>query len=84
MTQVQIGKVRAGTLGRDEGIYIGRIPGPKGVRSRWQNPYRIGHDGSRSGVLKLFEQRALPTYKKEDFEELKGMTLLCHCADGEA
>ena len=37
-TQGEIAQVRSGTLPMSAGVYIGRVPGPMGVLSKWANP----------------------------------------------
>ena len=48
-------------------------------RSMWANPYKIGVDGSREGVVNLFRRYAKEKFVERDLKELRGKTLLCHC-----
>lgn len=54
-------------------VFIGRP-------SKWGNPFKIGKDGTRSEVIKKYEQwiRTQPNLLK-DLIELKGKTLGCYC-----
>ena len=54
-------------------VYIGR-PGP------WGNPFVIGRDGTRNGVIARYSAwvRAQPALMAR-LGELRGMTLGCHC-----
>lgn len=51
-------------------IYIGR-------GTPYGNPYRIGKNGSRKDVIKLFKLKTLPFL---DVSDLKGCDIVCHCA----
>lgn len=53
-------------------IYIGRP-------SKWENPYRIGVDGTRKQVIEKYRTMILNSTLKNDLEELKGKTLGCWC-----
>ncbi|RUX60130.1 DUF4326 domain-containing protein [Mesorhizobium sp. M7A.F.Ca.CA.002.12.1.1] len=52
-----------------DAVYIGR-------GSKWGNPFVIGQDGTREGVIKLYELHCLPGL---DVSELKGKHLVCFC-----
>ncbi len=55
-------------------IYIGRP-------SKWGNPFSIGKDGTRSEVIKKYEDYILSNPKLlKDLHELKGKTLGCWCS----
>ena len=67
---------------RPEYEYIGRenltykIPA-----SKWHNPYKIGPENSRMGVLEKYEQYILLNNGlKNELSTLKGKTLVCWCA----
>ena len=71
-------KITAG--GKEDLVYVGRGSHRWGVPcSRWANPFRIGVDGTRRGVMKLYEDMAVRTFGKEEVAQLRGKTLLCHC-----
>ena len=68
---------RGEALGQQE-VYIGR--GSRGrAASKWCNPFKVGRDGTREGVINLFRLRTVPSFTDSDWEELRGMTLRCHC-----
>jgi len=55
-------------------IYIGR-------GSKWGNPYRIGIDGNREDVIKMYENYLLGyTDLMNSLEDLKDKILGCYCA----
>ena len=54
ITKEELTKVRLGIPLEADKIYVGRTVGRGGKRSMWANPFRIGVDGSRAGVLKLY------------------------------
>jgi hypothetical protein len=62
-------------------VYIGRGVCPKtGVRSKWGNPYRIGEDGDRAEVIRLYREYVLGnTDLLVSLEELRGKRLGCWC-----
>lgn len=68
------------------GVYIGRACPSKGLKgSPFRNPYRIGMDGNRKGVLRQFEEYFLKRVRgdKDFLDEvvaLEGKTLVCWCA----
>lgn len=49
--------------------------------THWGNPYKIGRDGDREQVLKLYAARAYGSYAGDPtyFEPLIGKRLACHC-----
>lgn len=58
-------------------IYIGR-------GTKWGNPFRSGIDGTRTEVIKLYEEYLLSKLNKGDIKldellELKGKRLGCSC-----
>lgn len=54
-------------------VYIGR-------GSKWGNPFKIGRDGSRKGVIALYRQWLPTNYKlMNDLMELDGKILGCFC-----
>jgi len=54
-------------------IYIGRP-------SKWENPFKIGVDGTRSEVIKLYEEYVRNNkYLMESLPELEGKILGCWC-----
>ena len=59
-----------------EAIYVGRP-------SKWGNPYRIGKDGSRTEVIKLYRYylaMANLGHTTLNLGELRGKDLICWCA----
>jgi hypothetical protein len=69
---------------RDEhDVYIGRaMPGRKA--SEFQNPFRIGKDGTRPEVLQKFRQHLLQMLERDPsaadrLRQLKGLRLGCWC-----
>lgn len=71
---------------RRAGLY-GKIP--EGARfvgrpSRWGNPFKIGPDGTRDGVIELYRRALLAgelSVSVEDVRrELRGRDLYCYCA----
>lgn len=52
-------------------VYIGRP-------SKWQNPYKIGKDGTREEVIEKFVENILPILLPNIWE-LKGKVLGCWC-----
>ena len=57
------------------GVYIGRP-------SKWGNPFVIGADGSRTDVVRKFEEylKSNPLLMEAAKRELKGKNLVCFCA----
>jgi hypothetical protein len=57
------------------GTYIGRP-------TKWGNPFIIGPDGTRSDVVRKFEEyiMANPALMEAAKKELKGKDLICFCA----
>ena len=55
-------------------VYIGRP-------SKWQNPFKIGKDGTRLEVIEKFRDYAMnnPKLIKEAKKELRGKILGCWC-----
>lgn len=53
----------------DDAVFIGR-------GSSWGNPFIIGRDGTRSEVIKKFEEKILPNL---DLTKLIGYDLVCYC-----
>ena len=53
-------------------VYIGR-------GSKWGNPYKIGKDGTREEVIRLYEQYIRNSNLIDEIEELDGLTLGCYC-----
>ena len=67
----------------DDVLYVGR--GGRGVPpSKWGNPFKIGKDGTRAEVLRLFRVHFQEKNMAKDLGELAGKDLLCHCGPGEA
>lgn len=56
-------------------VYIGRP-------SKWGNPFKIGRDGSREGVIALYKAHleCRPDLVADAKKELKGRDLICWCA----
>lgn len=52
-----------------EAVYVGR-------GSPWGNPFRIGRDGTRKGVITKFKNEVLPGL---DVTALRGKDLVCYC-----
>jgi Domain of unknown function (DUF4326) len=62
-------------------VYCGRGSHKLGLpRSKWANPFRIGHDGTREQVIAK-HRSWLPTqpHLMAALAELRGRTLGCHC-----
>jgi len=61
-------------------VYIGRKHPRFPAGSKWQNPFKIGKDGTREQVLEKF-RLWLPKQKHliANLEELRGKTLGCWC-----
>jgi uncharacterized protein DUF4326 len=62
-------------------------PLPKGSKlvarpSRWQNPFKIGEDGTREEVIRKYRTHVLAKIKSSelDVSELRGKNLVCYCA----
>lgn len=57
----------------EDAVYIGR-------GSKWGNPFRIGPDGSRDGVIQKYRDyiQARPDLLNS-LDELKGKALVCFC-----
>lgn len=53
-------------------IYIGRP-------SKWENPYKVGVDGTRKEVIAMYKEMLLNSPLLNDIEELRGKTLGCWC-----
>ena len=60
-----------------EGVYVGRP-------SVWGNPYKIGIDGDREEVIKLYKRYLEASGLSLKVPELRGSLLRCHCGDGQA
>ena len=59
--------------GSPDEVYIGR-------GSKWGNPYKIGIDGDRAKVIKLYKGYIVKkSIIHTDLEELRGKTLVCYC-----
>ena len=62
-----------------DAVYVGRP-------SKWGNPYKIGKDGSRDDVIRLYRAALLAAlnapnaWKEMRFQELQGHDLVCWCA----
>ena len=57
----------------DYDVYIGR-------GSKWGNPYKIGVNGTRKEVIKLYEESLYAnSYLMESLHELEGKVLGCWC-----
>ena len=54
-----------------DAVYVGRP-------SKWGNPFRIGKDGTREGVIHLYKIALIAS--KVDLSELRGKDLVCWCA----
>ena len=74
-TVAKKGSVPAGA----DTVYIGRP-------SRWGNPYVIGRDGDRGEVIAKYRKYVLGALHEEHLSiqslrrDLRGKTLVCHCA----
>ena len=85
-TDLEIRKVRQGIPLIERGhelLYVGRTKDNLGKASRWANPFRIGVDGSRAGVLNLYKKHLKKSGLEEEIGCLQGKTLLCHCGPSE-
>ena len=52
-----------------------------GSGSKWGNPFRIGIDGNRAQVIKLYHEYILKQpHLMKALPELKGKVLGCYCA----
>lgn len=60
-------------------VYIGRdMPGLPA--SKWENPFKIGYDGSREDVIAKFREYLINNDElMASLHELKGKTLGCWC-----
>ena len=57
----------------DYDVYIGR-------GSKWGNPYKVGVNGTRKEVIKLYEESLLSnSYLMESLHELEDKVLGCWC-----
>ena len=67
-----------GARGRETYIRQGSMK--RGVpRSKWANPFVIGVDGNRPGVINLFRDYARKTFSEKDLSDIRGKCLVCHC-----
>lgn len=68
-----------------DAIYIGRANGRRGLKaSKWQNPFKIGHDGTRNEVVSRFRYLMATSVRRAELRELAGRPLACWCRhDGE-
>lgn len=53
-------------------VYIGRP-------SKWGNPWKIGVDGTREDVIRLYERYILDSELIHDISDLRGKILGCYC-----
>lgn len=62
-------------------VYIGRAMPRRGLaRSKWENPFKIGRDGTRDQVLDKYRDHAISRPDLlEALPELRGKTLGCWC-----
>lgn len=63
-------------------VYCGRAMSRKGLaKSKWHNPFRVGHDGDRAECIAKFEAyiQQRPDLLAQ-IRELRGKTLVCWCA----
>jgi hypothetical protein len=60
-------------------VYIGRpilgLP-----RSKWEDPYKIGRDGTRKEVITKYERHLYDSGLINQMHELRGRDLVCWCA----
>ena len=83
VTQDELDTLAKGGNLKEGMLYVGR--GGRGVPpSKWRNPFKIGPDGTRGEVLRLFRAHVKGTDMFKDIGELVGKDLLCHCGHGEA
>jgi hypothetical protein len=62
-------------------VYIGRSNWYHGLpRSKWENPFKIGRDGTREEVIAKFERHLHESSLINDIHELQGKKLVCWCA----
>lgn len=55
-------------------VYVGRP-------SKWGNPFEIGKDGDRAGVIDKYDRWIrTQSHLMRDLHELRGKTLACWCA----
>ena len=83
MTQKEVADWRCGRL-RTGLLYVGRVPGKVdgcSATSKWANPFKVGVHGNLEGVLRAYEGRLREGNLADDWEELQGKVLLCHCKD---
>lgn len=62
-------------------MYIGRLMRRQRIKgSKWQNPYRVGRDGTREQVLDKYRNYILATPDLlAALPELRGKVLACWC-----
>jgi hypothetical protein len=64
-------------------VYIGRFHRSRYgffLRSRWHNPFKVGKDGSREGVIELYKSYVLSHPElASSLHELKNKRLGCWC-----
>ena len=83
VTQDELDTLAKGGNLKEGMLYVGR--GGRGVPpSKWRNPFKIGPDGTRAEVLRLFRAHFQDKSMIKDIGELAGKDLLCHCGPGEA
>ena len=75
--------MRAGRGSEVEGIYVGRSTGPRGIQSKWANPYKISAAYDRARVITLFKKLVESDPAKYSAEELRGKALLRHCRENQ-
>lgn len=64
-------------------VYVGRaMPRYALSASRWSNPFMIGKDGTREGVIAKYADwlDGMVFNKRLDLDELLGKDLVCWCA----
>jgi Domain of unknown function (DUF4326) len=62
-----------------DAVYIGRRFRGRPA-SKWQNPFVIGKDGTRSEVIAKYEQHLVDSGLIDHVHELRGRDLVCWCA----
>ena len=78
ITKEELAQVGEGRLDLAGKVYIGRGRGSV-PRSPFANPFKVDIDGTRSGVVSLFEIYSREVHSDSDIKGLSGKVLLCHC-----
>src|SRR5215217_3682875 len=62
-------------------VYVGRGKRGTGLKkSKWDNPFVVGKDGTQDEVVEKFEHYLRASPLMAELPEIKGKILACHCA----